>query len=190
MLRKTLDRCLTNKRLILPLEFLLKMSAVYLAWRMFKYVAESNEGFLWGGWFWFKNTLGNSVTASAAYFLQAANYSLYFEGRILILHGTNGIYFADLCLGVAPMVIFTGFIISYGNNLKNKLWFIPLGIFLIYCINVVRVIALALIQLHLPEFFNLAHSYLYVVITYGLIFMLVLWWMNNLADKKEVAVSM
>ena len=189
MLRRILSRNLANKRLILPIEFLLKMSLVYIGWRCFKYVAESNEGFLWGGWFWLKNTLGNSITTCAAYILQAANYTLFYEGRTLILQGTNGIYFADLCLGVAPMVIFTGFILSYGTNFKNKLWFIPLGIFLIFCINVVRVVALALIQLHLPHYFQLAHSYLYVLITYGLIFILVMWWMNKLADNKIVVLQ-
>lgn len=183
MIRQFLNHVLSNKKLVRPVEFLLKMAIVYACWRTFKYFGEKDDNFLWGGWFWLKNFLGDSVTASAAFLLRSAGYELTYYKRLITVDGSIGIYFADLCLGIAPMVIFSGFILSYGNNWKNKLWFIPLGVFLIHCINIFRMIALILVQVHYPEYFRVAHEYVYVVVTYGMIFLLVMWWMNSLADK-------
>ena len=185
MVRQFLDRIFSDKKLIRPVEFLFKMAIVYACWRTFKYFGEKDDNFLWGGWFWLKNVLGDSVTASAAYLLTEAGYELTYYKRLITVEGSSGIYFADLCLGIAPMVIFSGFILSYGNNWKNKLWFIPLGVLLIHGINIFRMIALILIQVHYPRYFKLAHEYVYVVVTYGIIFLLVIWWMNLLTFKKK-----
>jgi exosortase/archaeosortase family protein len=71
---------------------------------------------------------------------------------------------------------------------QAKLWFIPLGLMLIFMINVFRLLALILIQAHYNSYFDFAHDYLYVVVTYSLIFVLVMWWMNRWAfatDKSE-----
>lgn len=182
-----LDRYLSNKRLIRPIEFLLKMALVYAGWRTFKYFGEHYDNFLWGGWQWFKDVIGRMLTFSSAMILKAAGYQLSYFERIIIVDGTRGIYVADLCLGIAPMVIFTGFIASFGDNARNKYWFIPLGLFLIFLTNVARVLALVLVQVHSNSLFGLAHDYVYVLLTYGLIFLLVLWWMNNLAFKDNVS---
>ena len=183
MVHQILDKIFSNKKLIRPAEFIVKMAIVYACWRTFKYFGEKDDNFLWGSWFWFKNFIGDSVVASAAAILSAAGYELTYYKRLITLEGGRGIYFADLCLGIAPMVIFSGFIISYGNNLKNKLWFIPMGLMFIHVINIFRIIALVLIQAYYLQYFKFAHDYLYVVITYGLIFLLVMWWMDKLADK-------
>ena len=184
MIRNFLDRIFINKRLIRPVEFVLKMALVYTVWRTFKYFGEQNENFLWGGWTVFKDMLGNSTTATAAILLGKLGYQLTYYSRMITVDDSAGIFFGDLCLGIAPIVIFSGFILSFGNNWKNKLWFIPLGVFFIYFINVFRLMALVLIQVHHQEYFDMAHDYLYVIITYGFIFLMVMWWMDKLADKK------
>jgi exosortase/archaeosortase family protein len=161
------------------------MVMVYVGWRLFKYAGETYTNFLWGGWDWFKNVLGNSLTHFSATVLRLAGYELVHYKRVIIIEGTRGIYVADLCLGIAPMVIFSGFILSYGDNKRDKLWFIPLGIFAIYIINVLRICALALVQYHYNKLFRFAHEYLYVTVTYGFIFLMVIWWMNKWADKKS-----
>lgn len=42
-------------------------------------------------------------------------------------------------------------------------------------------LALVLVLVHYNRYFGMAHDYVYVVITYGLIFVLVMWWMDKLA---------
>ncbi|MFN8287419.1 MAG: archaeosortase/exosortase family protein [Chitinophagales bacterium] len=176
-----------KKRLKRPAEFILKMLLVYAGWRLFKYLGEANENFLWGGWSSFKDIMGASLSASTAFVLQLLGYNLTHYGRSVIVDGYPGIWIADLCLGIAPMVIFTGFVLVFGNNNRNKLWFIPLGLVLIYLTNVARFVALALVQIHHNDYFKVAHEKIYVTITYGLIFLLLMWWMNSLAFKKESA---
>ena len=187
MLHKSLQNFLPDKKLVRPIEFLIKMTLVYAAWRMFKFFAENYENFLWGGWEWVKNADGNAIAWGTAQLLMAFGYNLTFYHRLITVDGSAGIYVGDLCLGIAPMVIFTGFILAYGNNTKNKYWFIPFGLLLIFIINVVRMTALVLVQVNYSHaMFKLAHDWVYVVITYGLIFALVIWWMEKLSDKKSV----
>lgn len=185
MIKQILDKYLTNKKLVKPLEFVIKMSMVYVSWRVIKHFGTENENFLWGGWNWIMETLGSFTIWVAAKILLALGYSLTYYHRFIAVDGTSGIYFADLCLGVAPMVIFSGFIVSFGNHTKNKLWFIPLGVSVIFIINVIRLIGLVLIQVHGNRaMFRFTHDYLYVLVTYGFIFLMLVWWMEKLADKK------
>lgn len=185
MIRKILEKIFSNQRLVKPVEFVVTMLLVYIGWRVFKLVAEQNENFMWGGWTLLKDCIGNTTTFASAQVLLALGYKLTFYKRVITLDGTSGIYFADLCLGIAPMVIFSGFVFAYGNNWRNKWWFAPVGIFLIFCINVLRMVALVLIQLNGNKtYFTIAHDYLYVLVTYGFIFLMVMWWIDRWADKE------
>lgn len=186
MFRPVLQKVFTDKKLIAPAEFILNMAAVYACWRTVKYFGETNPDFLWGGWHWFNDIMGNALAACSATIMKLMGYELVQYKRIITIEGTSGVYIADLCLGVAPMVIYSGFIFSYGNNRKDKLWFIPMGVAVIFIINVLRVTALALIQYHYNSLFKFAHEYLYVTVTYGFIFLMVIWWMNKWADKKSI----
>ena len=186
MLRTLLERIFNDKRLVRPAEFIIKMLLVYVGWRAFKYVGDTYENFLWGGWQQFKDFLGGVTTTVSANMLLVLGYKLSYVGRVITVDGTSGIYFADLCLGLAPMVIFSGFIFSYGDNTKAKFWFVPLGVAAIFLINALRMVALILIQVHGNNAqFRIAHDYLYVLITYGFIFVMVMWWMNRWADIKN-----
>jgi len=187
MFRAALNKAITNKRLVAPAEFLLNMAMVYGGWRVFKYLSEHNANFLWGGWAWFQDLVGRSLAVVTAAILRLAGYELMQYERVIIIEGTRGIRIADLCLGIAPMVIFTGFILAYGNNRRAKLWFIPMGLVVIYMTNVARLLALTLVQAHYNKFFDMAHDYVYVTLTYGFIFVMVMWWMNKLAYKPSAA---
>lgn len=154
---------------------------VYALWRGLKYCGESSAGFLWGGWAAFYDLVGNLLATCDSLILSLMKIPHFHEKRVIIVEGTNGIYFGDLCLGIAPMFIYSGIILAFGNNLKAKLWFIPMGVAFIFLINVLRLLALVLIQARFNTYFDFAHDYLYVVITYSLIFVLVMWWMNRWA---------
>jgi hypothetical protein len=75
--------------------------------------------------------------------------------RMIIVEGSPGVYIGDLCLGVAPLFIFAGFILSYGDNWRNKFWFIPLGWMLIldhqchshYCSSISSTLRKAVVQI-------------------------------------------
>lgn len=179
-----LQKFVGNKKLHQPLRFAVSMAVVYTAWRIFKYFAEHYDNFLWGGWEKFQNLLGNFIAASTVTILQFFGYSIHHNGRMIMVDGARPIFVADLCLGIAPLVIFTGFILVFGNHHKNKIWFIPFGLSLILLINILRMLALVLVLVHYNQYFGMAHDYVYVVITYGLIFLLIMWWMEKLAFRS------
>lgn len=185
MIKQVIAKFISNKKLLLPAEFLLKMILVYASWRAFKYGGEHFDNFLWGGWDAIKNFQGNLIANNSANLLRMLGYSVQQFQRMIVVDGTPGIYVADLCLGIAPMAIFAGFILAFGNHTRNKLWFIPLGLGLIFTINVFRTTALVLVQVHYNKYFKLAHENIYVYITYGTIFLLLMLWMNKLAFVPE-----
>lgn len=53
----------------------------------------------------------------------------------------------------------------------NKLWFIPLGLFLIHFINIARISAItAFMEFH-PEWFEVLHTYIFKYLFYGILFL-------------------
>lgn len=164
--------------------FVLRVALVYASWRTLKYLGE-NYNFLWGGWHAFYDFIGNILASSVSWLLTMLSVPHERVARTITVQGTGGIYFADLCLGIAPLYIYAGIILSIGNNWKARLWFIPLGWVGIYVINVFRMAALILIHAYAYQYFRFAHEYLYVVITYGLIFLMMVWWMNRWAFEPK-----
>jgi len=61
---------------------------------------------------------------------------------IYIVDAPKGIDLLRGCLGRNLMGILTGLIIAFPGAWKNKLWYIPTGLFLIVVINIIRVVAL------------------------------------------------
>jgi exosortase family protein XrtF len=88
------------------------------------------------------------------------------------------------CNGLELFVLFAGFIIAFPGNSRNKLWFIPAGILLIHFVNVLRVAALAVIQLNWHSWLEFNHKYTFTVLVYMLIFCLWMLWMNRFSKTK------
>ncbi len=105
-------------------------------------------------------------------------------GRIVV-EGVAGVLIGSGCSGLELFVIFAGFILLFRGKAKNKLWFLPLGLLLILVLNIIRISALALILYYAPEYMDFNHKYTFVIMVYGAIFLLWLWWVNKFADNKK-----
>ena len=105
-------------------------------------------------------------------FGQAASVS----GRVVTLPGTAGIYVADGCNGLSTFGLFAGFVLAYPGPWLRKSWFIPFGILMIISVNILRLVALLLVQRHWPGYFEVSHSFGASFIFYIAVFLLwVLW---------------
>lgn len=157
-------------------EFVLKIAAVYIGWKLFSrffFDAPVFQGF--------KNQLGEA-TAYMAYLMLKPFFlqDVVMYPRVVILAGSKGIYVADLCLAIPAMVIFTAFIIIYSGKAIHKLWFIPAGLLGIFLINALRIASLAYIQrFSTVEVFNFTHNYAYVFFVYSFIFLMIKLWMDK-----------
>jgi exosortase/archaeosortase family protein len=186
MLRKFLERFVSNRKLIPPFLFIVKVLLVYGAWKVFHTMASDETSLIHPYWNRFNDFVASNIIKQASYVLQSVfGYALTYNHRNILIDGTPGYYVADHCIGIAPCIIFAGFIFAYDGKFLNKLWYIPSGVLAIYLINVVRVIMLGFAQKEYGElFFELAHTSVYLLMSYGLFFILVAIWMNRFGDVQ------
>ena len=85
------------------------------------------------------------------------------------------------CDGMVLYALFSGFVLAFPSSSWHKLWFIPMGVLLIYSINVLRVVALSINYYYSQETVEFNHHYTFTFIVYGFIAMLWAWWATRLA---------
>ncbi len=161
--------------------FLVKIMGSYLAWKTISFCLEYLEP-QW--WIALQNFIAKQIVHTSALILQSIfSVELHFNTRNLLISGTPGIYVADHCLGIPSMVVFTLFILFFRGKTTHKLWYIPLGILGVFSINVLRVVGLGLLQKSSSAFFwEFNHSYTFLILTYGLIFLMIKHWIDLYTD--------
>lgn len=180
-----------TKRLSLPSDragaFVYQMAGVYLAWKVLHYLLHHTTGVLHDYWqqfvLWMAILLAKCSTAVLLVFKQ----DVFQQGAVVIYrHSLKNITAAEHCLAIPAMVIFSGSILLFDGAAKNKAWFIPLGVLLIFVINVIRFSILCYtFENASPLFYNINHSFIYVVATYSLIMLLIVWWMRRFAGTTQ-----
>jgi exosortase/archaeosortase family protein len=88
------------------------------------------------------------------------------------------------CTGIKQTFIFVCIIIFAAGKWKNKLWFIPTGIFCCYLINILRITAITMIVKNHQELFDFYHSFVFKYLYYGLIFLMWLFWVEKIVNRK------
>jgi exosortase family protein XrtF len=107
------------------------------------------------------------------------------EMRTLGIDGTHGLWIGDPCNGITLFALFTGFVIAYPGPVKRKIWFIPLGLFAIHIVNILRIVALAFITLYAPSYLEFNHTYTFTIIVYSFVFFLWMLWANKFSKPEE-----
>lgn len=88
------------------------------------------------------------------------------------------------CNSLNVMIVFVVFLFSFGKLTKALSWFVPVGLAVIYLINILRIDFLFLVSLKLPHFWYFTHKYLFTAIIYFVVFLLWLVWL-----KKDVLIK-
>ena len=99
--------------------------------------------------------------------------------RLMYIQGTSGLFIGDSCNGISLFALFSIFIIAFPGRPIVKLFFIPMGVFLIHLLNVFRVVALAIIQTYSYEWTEFNHTYTFTIFIYSCIFVLWMIWVNK-----------
>ncbi len=89
------------------------------------------------------------------------------------------------CSGLELFFLFAAFILLIRGNRKSKPLFVITGLFIILVFNIIRIIALAIINNSHPEYLQFNHKYTFVILMYGVIFLLWMFWVNRLNKKDE-----
>lgn len=158
------------------LRFLVLGGAAYLVWYIlyeFLLRPQTNldeQVIVWivNGSEWLLSTLGYSLTAFEA---------TPWMNRVGI-EGAPSLYIGEACDGVALFALFSIFVIAFPGPLKHKLWYIPVGMFVVHWVNIIRVVALAIIVDNDPSLLQFNHDYTFTIIVYGVVFALWYGWIQ------------
>ena len=107
------------------------------------------------------------------------------EGQKFIFENKNSIDILFPCTGVQPMLQFCLIILLYPGSWKHKLWFIPMGMVILYLTNVFRLIGLGIVMAKWPEYWSYAHDYPFRVLLYLVTFILWLFWNEKFFHNRR-----
>ena len=105
--------------------------------------------------------------------------------QVLGVDGGSGVWIGSNCNAITLFALFAVFVMAYPGSLKNKLWFVPAGIIAIHCINILRVVALAIINIKAPQYLDFNHTYTFTFLVYGFIFFLWMLWANRFSNAGK-----
>jgi len=88
------------------------------------------------------------------------------------------------CLGFKQMLIYSGVILCYWGPLLKKLWYIPLGCFILSVYNVIRVAVTVWLTNGAPERFDSLHDGILRIIYYTIVFALWVVWENFIIKRN------
>ena len=169
--------------------FVIKIIAVYAGWKGMHYILHNPPtSALSIHWASFTHSFGifyARVTSGILNFFGQTTVQI--DYGVEYLPSRKTILVQEHCLAIPAMVIFVGSIILFKGSWKNKLWFIPMGLIGVFLINTFRLILLSITFDRFSEaFYQFNHSYVYLIFSYAMIFLLIAWWMKSYSYPTPV----
>jgi exosortase family protein XrtF len=87
------------------------------------------------------------------------------------------------CNGVSVIILFIAFIIAFKGKLKTTISYAIMGSFIIYFLNIFRIVALTVAMLKFPKQQDFLHQIVFPLFIYGIVFLLWVIWVNRFALK-------
>ena len=122
-----------------------------------------------------------------ANFLEFFDYMIYVDHHKVGIHGAYSIVFVGRgCNALELFALFAGFILIFEGSWKQKVWFIPLGIFIIHLLNVVRILALIFSGVVSKRLLEFNHKYTFTIAMYIITFIGWMIWVKYFASKPNL----
>lgn len=116
--------------------------------------------------------------------MEVFGYDVSVQGKIIRIAGTGGVLLDKGCLGRNLLLLFAGFLIIYPGSWQPKVWYIPLGLVLIFILNLIRIGALTLISYTAPQYLDINHDIIFKYSVYVLTFILWMIYINKLSKPS------
>ena len=101
------------------------------------------------------------------------------------IQGFKGVTVGAPCDGVVLYALFIFFVVAFPGPLKHKLWFVPLGAFTVFYLNVLRVAALAIIMSINENWLAFNHDYTFTILVYAYVFALWVIWVQKFSPYAK-----
>jgi exosortase/archaeosortase family protein len=88
------------------------------------------------------------------------------------------------CSGFKQILQFALLMMVYPGSLKQKFWYIPLGIVIVHITNLFRITGLSVVIIHWPAYWDFSHDYLFRPFFYVVIFSLWVLWVERISRLK------
>ena len=171
--------------------FVINIALVYAGWKIAHHFLITTSGTLHSWWVSVVSSIGGFYAAITSGLLNLFAQNTIHQGiDIIFTRSGKRIFVQEHCLAIPAMIVFSGAILLFTGQWKNKLWFVPLGLLAIMIINILRLMFLSLTFEHMSlDFYKINHSVVYVVITYALILLMIMWWMKKFADAEPATTN-
>ena len=130
------------------------------------------------------NYLCTQITGAAVWCLQLVGFDATISplsAHLILMSGQAAVVVGPPCNGLVLYALFGGFVVAFPGPWQRKLWYIPLGIAVIWVLNVLRVAALAINHHYAYSSVDFNHHYTFVFIVYAFIFGLWMLWAQRLS---------
>ena len=129
---------------------------------------------------WVDKIVINNTLVISQKFLGWMGYEASLGGdRMIQVKGTPGLFLGDSCNGISLFALFSIFVIAFPGKIIYKIFFIPIGIGVIHLLNVLRIVALSVIETYSYEWTEFNHTYTFTILIYAVIFGMWLLWINK-----------
>ncbi|MBN2806497.1 MAG: exosortase/archaeosortase family protein [Prolixibacteraceae bacterium] len=102
----------------------------------------------------------------------------YAERKMWLTGSDQAVEVVYDCLGVNLFFVFLIFLLAYPGSLRTKAWFIPLGFFIIFLLNSMRMAALTIVVECCYQQLDFLHHFVFQGFIYLAIFGLWFWFSN------------
>lgn len=89
------------------------------------------------------------------------------------------------CSGFKQMLQFGLLMMVFPGPWKHKLWYIPMGIFIMHLTNLFRITGLSVVIINWPEYWDFSHDYLFRPFFYVVIFSLWVIWTERFRGRMK-----
>jgi len=98
----------------------------------------------------------------------------------------NSVQIIWACTGIKQAYIFFCIIAFNRGPWLKKLWYIPLGLLVVYVFNIIRISFIVGVVGEHPDWFHFLHMYAFKYVFYLIIFLMWVLWEEKIAGKRPV----
>lgn len=133
------------------------------------------------------NIVANDVTSKTYAFLHFMGSGVHWLSHNILKYD-NGVAVRIVwsCTPIKQAFIFLCIIFFYKGYFIHKLWFMPLGLIVIYFFNIFRISAIVAIIENHPESFEFFHVYFFKYVFYAVIFAMWIFWEEKIVKRKRI----
>lgn len=140
---------------------------------------------------YFPDCITNLVARQSSALLNGLGYLTVLKpsslqpGILLTIKDHYSVVIVEGCNAISVIILFISFVIAFAEKFKKTILFLIAGAVLIYAINLLRIIFLAIALYKYPEYGEVLHGVIFPAIIYGMVFILWIVWVHSLKTDNK-----